>query len=185
MEKSNSMMKIYKLYLTALNYSLIFHRCEFLGSIGGWNAVFNKVREFTEPEGLDALQAAQNLLVPVDEALRKRDLSAALKLARECSQLFNKFIPHVTNKDLQQYLIDGNVRIGHFIDSVEKQGPTLFAVNTFLTAEFKNIGGVLKALLLKVGNLVHNVTSLVGGVVHNVGGLVDGLLHRLGFQKQP
>lgn len=125
------------------------------------------MREYTEPEGLESLQAAQNLLIPIDEALRKRDLKGALNIARDCIHYFDQFIPYVNNKDFQQYLINGNIRMAQFVDSVEKQGPTLFALNHFLTAEFKNIGSIVKNLLGRVGNLL-------GGVLHNVGGLLKG-----------
>lgn len=120
------------------------------------------------------MQAAQNLLIPIDEALRKRDLKGALNIARDCIHYFDQFIPYVNNKDFQQYLINGNIRMAQFVESVDKQGPTMFALNHFLTAEFKNLGGILKNLLGRVGSLVHNVTGLLGGVLHGVGGLLKG-----------
>lgn len=129
--------------------------------------MFDKVREYTEPEGLESLQAAQNLLIPIDEALRKRDLKGALKIARKCIHYFDQFIPYVKNKDFQQYLINGNIRMAKFVESVDKQGPTLFVLNHFLTAEFKNLGSILKNLLGRVGHLL-------GGVLHGVGDLLKG-----------
>lgn len=130
--------------------------------------MFNQVRKYTDQAGLEDLQAAQNLLGPVDEAMRTRDLLGALKIARQCTQYFDKFIPHVNNPDLKQYLVDGNVRIRSFIDSVEKKGPTLFALNHFLTSEFTNLGGILSGLLKKVGELLHGVGGAVGGLVHSL-----------------
>lgn len=56
----------------------------FAGSITAWNSSYDKVREYTEPDGLESLQAAQDFLAPIDQELREGDLIGALKLAREC-----------------------------------------------------------------------------------------------------
>lgn len=74
-------------------------------------------------------------------------------------------------------------RVEKFLGSIEKQGPTMWAINTFFSAESKNLGNILGALVKAVVNVVHNVTNLVGGVVHDVGGLVGGLVHKIGWLK--
>lgn len=144
-----------------------------------WNSLFDEVRKHTDPEGLQYVELGQSQLAPVDNALKNGDIRGALKISRKCIPYLKALILHVNEDSLQQHLKDTAERIESFVEKVEKQGPTMFALNTFFSAESKKLGGILGALVKAVVNVVNNVNSAVGGVVRNVGGVVGGLLHSL------
>lgn len=145
-----------------------------------WNALFDEVRKHTDPEGLKYIDLGQSQLAPVDQALKSGDIMGAVKIARGCIPYLQSVLPYVNEENLKQHLIETADRVEKFLGSVEKQGPTMWAINTFFSAESKNLGNILGALVKAVVNVVHNVTNLVGGVVHDVGGLVGGLAHKIG-----
>lgn len=92
--------------------------------------------------------------------MKSGDLVGALKICRKCVPYLRQLIPHVNNANLQKYLNDTANRIEKFLAS----GPTMWALHTFFSAESKNLGGILGAL---VGAFVHFVDD-VGGLVGNV-----------------
>lgn len=145
----------------------------------GWHDIFEEVRKHTNPEGQKYVDMGKSQLAPVDKALKNGDMMGALKIARKCMPYLKAIIPHVNKESLQEYLKNTSDRIEKFIGQIEKQGPTMFALNHFFSAESKGLSGILGKLLKAVVSIVNNVGHAVGGVVHDVGGLVGGLAHSL------
>lgn len=68
----------------------------------------------------------------------------------------------MNNKQLQQYLINGQIRMAKFVDNVEKTGPTLFALSNVLSGEFNNLRSILGVIVGAVIILVHKVSGIAG-----------------------
>lgn len=90
-------------------------------------------------------KATQNIVGLADNALSSSDSVDALKIV----QYFNAFISYVDNKQLQQYLIDGNCNIYRFNRS--KSGPT-----NFFLAKSKNMSGISETLIGVVKNIIQD-----------------------------
>lgn len=133
-----------------------------------WNDKLEKIKEYTDPEGLKYLQMWQNQNYPVDKALQIGDLKAVAKIGRETIPVAKSLIPHVKDEKLQKYLTNAVNRVEKFIGTLEAGGSNMRSLHNYFVSESKNMGGVLVALINTVVDLVDDVGGLVGDVLNSL-----------------